>query len=114
MRLRTLYHTSAASTVVFRSVVEKKGERRLAAVYSHTGSPPHYHRRWWTLLPGSGWDRVFPHRSCHQLHSPIQRVMLVLLRIVLLCVGLRIVLLCVGLLRIVLLRMLLCMWHAKN
>ena len=48
----------------------RKGRWRLAAVYSHTESPPHYHRRWWTLLPGSGWGRVSPHRSCHQLHSP--------------------------------------------
>ena len=61
----------------------KEGGWSLAAVYSHTESPPHYHRRWWTLLPGSGWDRVFPHRSCHQLRSPGLRVLLVLMRMVL-------------------------------
>ena len=62
-------HCNTKQQVVQRSFssVEWESKRGLAAVYSHTGSPPHYHRRWWTLLPGSGWDRVFPHRSCHQL-----------------------------------------------
>jgi hypothetical protein len=37
-----------------------------AATYSPTQSPRQYHRRGRALLPGSGWDRVFPLRHGHR------------------------------------------------
>ncbi len=40
--------------------------KNLAASYSPTESPLQYHRPWRTLLPCSGWERVWPLRHCRQ------------------------------------------------
>src|SRR5690606_19870771 len=42
----------------------------LAASYSPTELPLQYHRPWRTLLPCSGWERVWPLRHSRQKLSP--------------------------------------------